>query len=110
MRQAADLTLEHVLEAIVIADRGQDGGVGGQRDGRQRVSIKVEPRQELARDMLSIGGAAAIAGNEKLVSVAQCGCDRLSGADHGLQHLAVGGGALECFTRAAKMLRDAVFA
>ena len=77
------------MERVIVPNRGQDRGIRGQRDGRQRVAIKVEPRQELTGDMLGIGGAAAVARNEDLVSAAQGGGHGVGGADHGLHHGAV---------------------
>ena len=64
LSQSAHLPFEGALEAVVVADRGQNRTVGGQRDRRQRIAVKIQPRQEFAGDMLSIRGAAAIAGNQ----------------------------------------------
>ena len=41
----------------------------------QHYAIEIEPRQEFAGDMLSVGRAAAVAGDQKRVAVTEGVCD-----------------------------------
>ena len=47
--EPAHLTLEHVLVAVIVADRGQHRRVGRQRDGRQRIAVEGEARPGIRR-------------------------------------------------------------
>ena len=64
LAQSAHLPLKCSIEAVIVADRGQNRTVGGQCDRGQRIAIKIQPRQEFAGDVLSIRRTAAIAGNQ----------------------------------------------
>ena len=61
-----DLPFEHVVVAVVVADGGEDTGVGGQRDGAQGRTIHRQPRDELRYQMLRVGGRAAVAAYQQL--------------------------------------------
>ena len=75
--EPAHLALEHMLEAIIVADGGEHRGVGGERHGRQRPAVGDVTRQEFGGQMLRIGSAAAIAGNQELAAGAHRGFDCL---------------------------------
>ena len=66
--QRLDLAGEDAVVAIVVADRGQDRAVGGQRDRRQAGPVVVEAGDQLAGPVLRIRGAAAIAAEQQLVA------------------------------------------
>ena len=66
-----DLARKQLLVAVVVADRGQDRGIGGQRKGGQPRAIVSEAADEFAREVLRIGGAAAVAGEQQLVAAAK---------------------------------------
>ncbi len=62
--QGLDLPREQIVEAEVIADRGERRRIGGQGDGRHRPplpALAVVPDDELGGDVLSRGGGAAVA-------------------------------------------------
>ena len=63
-----NLPLEDPLVAVIIADRGQNRAVGGQRDRRGRGAVIVEPGEKLAGEVLRVCRAAAIAGEQYLAS------------------------------------------
>src|SRR5262249_50952131 len=65
------LAREHTLVAIVVADRGEERGVRGQRDRRQRLSLVAEAADELGGKVLRIRGAAAVAAGENLATRTQ---------------------------------------
>src|SRR5262249_51099686 len=53
--------------AVVVRDRGERGGVGGERHGGQRPAIAPHAADDLGRDVLRIGRAAAVAEEQQLV-------------------------------------------
>jgi hypothetical protein len=82
---------EHVIEAVVVADRGQVRAVGGERQGGQRRPLAVEATRQLVGEVLRIRGRPAVAEGEQLAPAAQrldgkrrrIG-DRVATGDHGL--------------------------
>src|SRR5205823_7401756 len=62
---------EHLLVAVVVGDGGEGGGIGGERHGRERRPFAREAPDELRRDVLGVGRAAAVAEEEDLPSGAQ---------------------------------------
>jgi hypothetical protein len=68
MSKPAHLPGEDVLEPVVVADCGQNRCVGGQSDRRQGIAIELEPGHEFGSDVLRIGGAAAISGEQELMA------------------------------------------
>src|SRR5690606_23516736 len=66
LAQRLDLAGEGVVVAVVVADRGEDRGVGGQRDRRQARAVVVEAADQFAGPVLGVGGAAAVAGEQQL--------------------------------------------
>ena len=75
-----------MLKAVVVAGGGEDGAVGGQRDGGQRIAVCDETDEELARDVLGVARAAAVAGDEQRAAGAHAGGN---GVGHGVEQ---GGG------------------
>src|SRR5262249_25036526 len=66
----AHLTLDRLLEAVIVAARGEHRGVGCERNRRQRLTIQQIARENLRRDVLGVGRTAAVAGDEQLAAVA----------------------------------------
>lgn len=67
--QRLDLAGEHGVEAVVVADSREDGGVGGEGDGRQAAALLLEAADEFGGQVLAVGGAAAVAHEEDAVAV-----------------------------------------
>ena len=65
-----------LLESVIVADSGHHRTVGGQRHRGDRRPVVIEPRQELAGDVLCVGGAAAIAGQQQLMPEASASATR----------------------------------
>jgi hypothetical protein len=61
-----DLALEDPVVAVVVADRGQNRRVGGERDGRPAASLAHVAADELGGQVLSVGGAATVAEQSSL--------------------------------------------
>ena len=64
--QRAHLLGEHLLERVVVGDRGQDRGVGGERDRRQLGPLALEAADHLGGEVLRVGGGSAVAAGEDL--------------------------------------------
>ena len=64
--ERAHLLREHLLERVVVGDRGQDRRVGGERDRRQLRALALEAADHLGGEMLRVGGGAAVAAGEDL--------------------------------------------
>src|SRR5690606_37007974 len=69
--QGGDLALEDGVETVVVADGGEDGGVGIQGDARQRQAVALEAADQLGDEVLGIGGRSAIAAGKDLAVVGQ---------------------------------------
>ena len=81
LAEARDLAREHLFEAVIVGDRRQCRGVGGQRDRGVAGTVLLVAADDLGGDMLGVGGAAAIADDQELVAGAQRRDDeRRSGA------------------------------
>src|SRR5262249_25189614 len=93
--EPAHLTLERLLEAVIVADRGEHRGIGCECNRRQRLPIQQIAREKFGSDVLGVGRTAAVAGDEQLTAVA-VGIDDGGGdlADGG-QECAIGDRALE---------------
>jgi hypothetical protein len=63
-----DLAREHLLVAVVVRDRGQRRRVGGERDPGERPALEHEPPDQLGGDVLRVGGAAAVAAQQHLMT------------------------------------------
>src|SRR6516162_1694388 len=71
LRQPLDLAREHTFVAVVVAERGEERGVGGERDRRQRLALLAEAADELGGQVLRVGSAATVAAGENLATRAQ---------------------------------------
>ena len=69
--ETCDLSREHLFEAVIIGDRRQRRGVGGQRDRRVSRPLLLVAADDFGGDMLGVGGAAAIADDQQLVASAK---------------------------------------
>ncbi len=63
-----DLSREQPLEAEIVADGGERGGIGGQRQRRDRRAVAAVAYRQFRREMLSVGGAAAVAEEHELAA------------------------------------------
>src|SRR5262249_12857029 len=70
-----DLPREHLGVAAVVGDARDRRRVGGQREGRQGGAIEAEAIYELGRQMLRVGGAAAVAEEKERIA----GGERIAG-------------------------------
>ncbi len=75
--QSRDLTGEHAIAPKIVDARRQRGTVRGERDRGQRSSGLFESDRYLRRDMLRIGGAAAVAAEKDFFSRPKRADDRL---------------------------------
>src|SRR5271168_3810832 len=60
LAEPTDLAFEHVLEPVIVADRGEYRRIRAQRNRRQRRSIEIQPRQKFSGDVLRVPGAPAV--------------------------------------------------
>ena len=60
-----------LLEPQIVGGGGEQRRVGGARDGRQRAAIGGIPDHVLGRDVLRVGGAPAVAGEEDRTAAAE---------------------------------------
>src|SRR5438128_409042 len=70
-RQGVELPREHFVEAHVVGAGGKQRRVGGERQGAQRGAARLIADHVLGREMLGVGGAAAVAGEEQRPARAQ---------------------------------------
>src|SRR6266705_5379851 len=70
-RQGVELPREHLVEAHVVGAGGEQRRVGGERQGAQRGAARLIADHVLGREMLCVGGAAAVAGEEQRPARAQ---------------------------------------
>ena len=68
LAERAHLLREDLDERVVVGDRRQRRAVGRERDGRQAGALELEAIQELAREVLRVGGRAAVAAAQILPS------------------------------------------
>src|SRR5439155_13356988 len=80
-----DLPGEHLLISVVVADRGHDTRIGGERHRSERAPLALEPSDELRDEMLRVRGAAAVAKREQLSARQDGAGDRLAGRDDAFQ-------------------------
>ena len=57
-----------MVEAVVVAGSGEDGGVGGEGDGAEGGAVDGEADDELGDEVLRVGRGAAVTGDEELVA------------------------------------------
>lgn len=68
LAEGFDLALEDVVEGVVVADGGEDAGVGGEGDGAEGGAIDGEAGYEFGDEVLGVGGGASVAADEELVA------------------------------------------
>ena len=105
--EPAHLALEHAVERIVVADRGEHRRIG-QGDCRPRRALAREPRQQLGRDVLCVGRAPAVAGDQDLAAGAQGARDRIHHGEHRSMQRAVARHAAERLERAVEIGRNGI--
>lgn len=71
LTEGLDLSGEDEGKIRIVADAGQEGGVGGQGDGRQGGPVEEKAVDEFCGDMLGVGGAAAVAEDEDFVALTE---------------------------------------
>ena len=72
-----DLAGEEVVEAVVVAGGGEDGGVGGEGDGAEGGAVDGEADDEFGDEVLGVGGGATVTGYEELVAGLHGFCSEL---------------------------------
>jgi hypothetical protein len=71
LAEGLDLLAEDLVEAVVVADRRDDRGVGAQRDRRQRETLALEAADQFGSEVLGVAGGTAVAACQDLVAVGQ---------------------------------------
>ena len=71
LAERLDLAGEQMLEPEIVSDRRQSRGVCGQGDCREGRTVLLVPHREFGREVLRVGGAAAVAEEEHLSTVAE---------------------------------------
>ena len=64
------------LVVVVVADGGEDRAVGGQRDRAESGPLALEAADELGREVLRIGGRAAVAAGQHLAAAGDAADER----------------------------------
>jgi hypothetical protein len=57
-----------MVEAVVVAGSGEEGGVGGEGDGAEGGAVDGEADDELGDEVLCVGCGATVAGDEEFVA------------------------------------------
>jgi len=94
LAEGFDLALEELIEAEVVADGGEDGGVGGEGDGAEGGAVGGEADDELGDEVLGVGGGATIAGDEEFAASLHGVGGELGYGDDGVGDVRVGEGGL----------------
>jgi hypothetical protein len=68
LAEGFDLALEDVVEGVVVADGGEDAGVGGEGDGAKGGAVDGEAGYEFGDEVLGVGCGASVAADEELVA------------------------------------------
>lgn len=71
--QRLDLAGKYGLEAAVVGDSGEDGGIGSQSHRRQPAALAAKAADDFRGQVLGVGGAATIAAPEDFAPGAQGG-------------------------------------
>ena len=79
------MTGEHLVEAEVIANGGDDAGVGSERDRGPAAALAIESPDQLRGQMLRIGRAAAVPERQHLTARTERAHHCLSRREDGLQ-------------------------
>jgi hypothetical protein len=92
--ECAHLAGEDLFEVVVVCNRSDRGGVGGERDARESWSFGFEAIQKFRGEVLGICGGPAVAAREDFAVAAQAADHAFDrGPDGALQF--VQGGELE---------------
>ena len=78
-----DLALEDVVVGVVVADGGEDAGVGGEGDGAEGRAVDGEAGDELGDEVLGVGGGASVAADHELAAGLHGVGGDLAGLDDG---------------------------
>ena len=70
--QGADLFAENVVEAVIVADGGEGGGVGGEGNGGQLHAFLLKAAGHFGGKVLGVGCGTAVAANKDFAVVGQC--------------------------------------
>jgi len=70
-----NLAGKKVVKTVVVADAGEQSGIGIQRDGWQGGAFLVKPADQFLSQMQGIRSTAAIAGGKELFAIEQGGFD-----------------------------------
>src|SRR5665213_3781823 len=76
-----NLPLEDIVVAVIVADGGENAGVGGKRDGAQGRPGNSQPRDELGNQVLRIGSRSAVAAYQQLAAGLHGRGGKLAGLD-----------------------------
>ena len=107
--QCFDLAGEELVEAVVVAGGGEDGGVGGEGDGAEGGTVDGEADDELGDEVLGVGGGATVAGDEELVAVAHSLGGEFGDGDEGVGDFFVGEDGLHGGDGLGELLLDELF-
>jgi hypothetical protein len=81
LSKASQLTGKNLFVAVVVADRRQCRRIDRQSDRRQRIALFQISAEEFCRQVLAVGGRAAISAEEDLVARAQGAVITLAAAE-----------------------------
>lgn len=81
--QTAELAGKNLLVAKIVADAGDERGVGGKRDGWQGATRPCVAADEFGGEMAGLGRAAAVAADEQLSATVERGDNHLACAIDG---------------------------
>src|ERR1017187_3925238 len=90
--QSLDLSGENLVEAVVVANAGEQGGIGHEADGGKRGPMVPKVTDEFLGKMHGVSGAAAVAAREDLAARLERGD---GGGDNLLKRILLGGEGLE---------------
>src|SRR5690606_30322718 len=82
-RRSLELTGEHHVEGVVVADRGEGRSVDRERDRGDRLSLQVEAPRQLTHHVLRVRRRAAVAEENDLVAGADGVYPGLGDPSHG---------------------------
>ena len=61
--------MEDILEAVIVADSGENGCIHRQGDGGQGVALPLIAADQFRRQVLAVGGAASVPAEEYCTAV-----------------------------------------
>jgi len=77
--EAGELAGEGLVEAVVVADAGDEGTVGGQRDRGEGAPVFCVAAGKFGGEVGGLGGAAAVAADQQFVAAAEGAEDEVGG-------------------------------